>query len=441
MQGLRIRRRTDRLRGDDLLVVAGLAVFVGAVYAVVVLGGGQLTGDTQAPSPALSVLATAVVAVAFDPVRRRLAAWTAHVSKRPISAPSQVISRFLSGTAAGTAPGEATRRMARALVEGLGLEEAQVWVVVGGRMRLAGAHPEPAEPAGPPEPPDVGAALQNRVVRGIWHGDELLGALSLRTRGEHVLAPVEDQLLDGLTAGAGLALRNLQLTAELQDRYRDARARAAALAESRRRVVALEDEERRLLERDIHDGAQQQLVALAVNLRLVRARLERGSEQGAAISAGLREAVDAATTELLDVVDGRGRLIADQGLDAALRAVADTCPITTNVVGERLPRFPGEVEQALFYCCAEALQNVAKHAGATEVTIELHHDPRAVRVSVIDDGEGFAPGAGIGPRTGHGLQNIADRVAAVGGTVEVCSAPGAGTRIDLSAPVTEAATS
>jgi signal transduction histidine kinase len=377
-------------------------------------------------------VATAVVAVGFDPVGRRLAAWGARWSGRPVSGPSQVISRFLSGAAAETTPQEATQRMARALVDGLGVDEAQVWVLVGGRMRLAGAHPEPADP---PQPPDVTGVGQDRLVRGVRHGGELLGALSLRIHDDHVLAPVEEQLLDGLTSSAGLVLRNLQLTAELQDRYRDTRARAAALAESRRRVVALEDEERRLLERDIHDGAQQHLVALAVNLRLARAHLARMSGPGANPLAGLSETVDAATKELLDVVGGRGLMIAAQGLDAALRAVADTCPVTAQVVGDRLARYPVEVEQALFYCCAEALQNVAKHARATEVTIELHGDPHTVRATVRDDGQGFTPSADIGADTGRGLRNIAERIAAVGGALEVHSAPGAGTRIDLTAPV------
>jgi signal transduction histidine kinase len=433
MQGLRALRRTGRARRADADVVAGLACFVGAVYPVVVVGGGRLTGSTDRPSTVLSVAATAVVALAFDPVRRRLSAWTARWSGRPVSTPSQALRRFLSGTAAETTPEEATARMARALVDGLGVDEAQVWVVVGDRMRLAGAWPEPA---GPPDPPDLAEPGADRRVRAVRHRGELLGAVCVRTDQDLPLAPVEEQLLDGLTASAGLVLRNLRLAAELQDRYREVRARAAALTRSRRRVAEQEDEERRLLERDIHDGAQQQLVALAVNLRVVQSRLDRGIRTGADLLADLSAAVDQAQTELLAVVCGRERLIATAGLDAALRAVADTCPVEAHVVGDRLPRYAAEVEQALFYCCAEALQNVAKHARARGLTIELRADRRGVRATVRDDGDGFTPPAVIGAGAGSGLRNIAERIAAIGGSLAVQSAPGAGTRIELSAPAT-----
>ncbi len=429
MHGLRVARRGGRVLAADVVVLTGMAAFVGTVYSVVVVGGGRLAGSPRTPSAVLSVAATALVAIGFDPLRHRLSAWTDRWAGRP-SSPVRVLTRFLSGTAGQASPEDAAARMARALVDGLGAEEAEVWVVVGEHMQPAGAWPRPI---GHAEPPELVRASPDGYVRAVWHGGELLGALRVRTREGAPLAPVEEQLLDRLAASAGLVLRNLALAAELQERYRVVQARADALARSRRRIVALEDEERRRLERDIHDGAQQQLVALAVNLRVARSRLARG-DRGPDLISSLADAVDVAQDELLGVVSGRARLIATAGLEAALHAVADTCPVPAEVVGRRLPRYPAEVEQALYYCCAEALQNVAKHADAGRVTIELDGDARGVRAVVGDDGHGFAPDeVGDG---GRGLRNIAERIAAVGGTVDIRSTRDAGTRIELAVPVT-----
>jgi signal transduction histidine kinase len=205
---------------------------------------------------------------------------------------------------------------------------------------------------------------------------------------------VEQELLDGLAAQASQVLRNLGLTAKLYDQLRDISARADLLRESRRMVVASEDVERRLLERDIHDSAQQHLVAPAVHLRLAQRQLARRPDRAVELLEGLDQSVQQAVSDLLEVVGGRPRLLARSGLAAALRAAADTCPVPVELVSSGLRRFPPDLEHALYYCCLEALQNVVKHAAAKGVVIELHGAERGVNACVRDDGRGFAtPGS------------------------------------------------
>ena len=245
------------------------------------------------------------------------------------------------------------------------------------------------------------------------------------------LTPVEQELLDGLAAQAGQVLRNLGLTAELNDRLHAVSTRADLLRESRRMVVASEDVERRLLERDIHDSAQQQLVALAVHLRLAQRQLARRPDRAVELLEDLNQSVQQAVSDLLEIVGGRPRLLARSGLAAALRAAADMCPVPVELVSSGLRRYPPEVEHALYYCCLEALQNVVKHAAANGVAIELHGDERGVNACVRDDGRGFAT---PGSSQGGGLAHMGDRISGVGGVLTVRSVRGGGTTIQLEVP-------
>jgi signal transduction histidine kinase len=245
------------------------------------------------------------------------------------------------------------------------------------------------------------------------------------------LTPVEEELLDSLAAQAGLVLRNLGLTTELHDRLLDVSARADLLRTSRRRVVASEDVERQLLERDIHDGAQQQLVALAVNIRLVQNLLIRSPHQAAELLKSLDRSVEQAATDLLEVVGGRPRLLAQEGLTAALRSAAGTSPLPVELVSSGLGRYSADVELALYFCCMEALQNVAKHAAAHAVVIELHGEERCVTACVSDDGRGFdVQGSGDG-----GLAHMAERIKEVGGALSIRSGHQDGTTVRAEVPL------
>jgi signal transduction histidine kinase len=262
-------------------------------------------------------------------------------------------------------------------------------------------------------------------VLPVRHQGELLGALSVTKARGDPLRPAEEKLMEDLASGAGLVLRNVRLTAELLARLEELKA-------SRQRIVAAQDEERRRLERNLHDGAQQQLVALQVKLSLA----ERLAEEGCRVKDQLGALKQEATEALQNLRDlARGiypPLLADQGLTAALRAQARKATFPVTVQAEHLSRYPQEQEAAVYFCVLEALQNVAKYAGATHAVVALHEDAGHLSFEVTDDGGGFDTST---ISYGTGLQGMADRVAALGGTLEVQSMPGEGTRVKGRLPV------
>jgi signal transduction histidine kinase len=262
-----------RLRRDlrsRLVVMVGMATFVVGVYVVVVLGGGALIGRTDSPSLPLSVVATAAVALLFAPVQAALERAATRFGQGGAATPYDVLSRF-SGTVTGGYPTEELPgRMAMLLAQGTGAQWAQVWLNVSDQLTLAATWPvnAGADPTPPDARPDTRAATGGgRRALAVRHGDQLLGVLRLQERPGLALTSVEDRLFTGLAAQAGLVLRLVGLRAALESRHEELLARADELNASRERLIETQDAERRRLERDIHDGAQQHLVALAVNLR------------------------------------------------------------------------------------------------------------------------------------------------------------------------------
>ena len=415
------------------MVVAGLALFVLAVYLVVVLGGGAVVGRTDSPDLSLSVLATVIVALGFEPVQRRLET-AVHRRLGHSASPYDVLSLFSATVAAEYPADQLPERMARVLAEGTSARWAQVWLAVGDRLVPAATWPPSATGAAsagsPPEPRDgaLDASAPGRRALPVRHGGELLGVLRLQEGERAALTPVEERLFAGLAAQAGLALRSARLRAELAQRLAELADRATELRASRERLVQTQDDERRRLERDIHDGAQQHLVALAVNLRLAQTLAssapERATDQLRAQARAATETIDT----LVALSSGMyPRLLDEEGLVPALRAAAVTSPVDVRIDAEELPRQPRQVEAALYFCCLEALQNAAKHAGAQRVDVRLERTgpERAVlRLRVHDDGAGFDPAVAS---AGAGLSNMRDRLDAVGGQVSVESRPGAGT--------------
>jgi signal transduction histidine kinase len=219
-------------------------------------------------------------------------------------------------------------------------------------------------------------------------------------------------LLEDLAAQVGAALDNVRLVEELKA--------------SRMRIVAAQDDERRRIERDIHDGVQQRLVALSLALRMASADLRSGSD-GAMVDA-LDEAAEearAALTELRRLARGiHPAVVSEGGLVAALDSLAERSPVPTEVVGVPSQRLPAPVEVTAYYVVAEALANVAKHARATRVRVSVTRYDAGLRVEVTDDGIG---GAMRG--AGSGLVGLSDRVAALDGRLQLDSPPGQGTRL------------
>ncbi|KQW45180.1 hypothetical protein ASC77_20625 [Nocardioides sp. Root1257] len=420
--GQRWRRHTRRELLAAALVGAGLTAFVVLTYVVVVLGGGVLLGRTSSPSLALSVLATAVVAVAFDPVQRRLERWTTRTVLGGRASPYDVVRRFTTTLADQHPDSELPERLARVLRDGTGAESAQVWVDMVDRGVLAATWP-PGHVVGP------GAHARRMPVR---HGGDDLGALVVFHPPDVTLTTVEERLFAGLADQAALVLRGARLRAELQDRLDQLSTRAEELRVSRERLVDAHDAERRRLERDIHDGAQQHLVALAVNLRLAGTLATRSPERAATLLAEQEQAAVDALETLVRLARGifpPG--LEEGGVAGALRAALGADP-AVELVATGVRRYPSPVEATAYFCCLEAVQNVVKHAAASTTRVELIGTPEVLELSVVDDGRGFDSAA----VSGSGLTNMRERVESVGGRLVVVSAPGRGTRVHVLLPAT-----
>jgi len=239
-------------------------------------------------------------------------------------------------------------------------------------------------------------------------------------------ALVHDQqggYVDAIGAAASLALENERLEAEL-------RSKVAELRASRQRMLRIALEERRRLERDLHDGAQQRLVSMALNMRLARTRLRddpRGAEH---LLDGAGDELEAALGELRELARGiHPAVLTDRGLDSALETLARRAPVPVEL--QRVPeeRLPEAVELVAYYVVAEALTNVAKYASATYVKVDVARHNGRVVVQVADDGVG-----GADPEVGTGLRGLADRLAVIEGRLEIDSEPGKGTTITAKIP-------
>ncbi|MFI9720828.1 ATP-binding protein [Streptomyces sp. NPDC052396] len=276
----------------------------------------------------------------------------------------------------------------------------------------------------------------------LWYGDEVLGVIEFGPRGDRRFTPEDHDVVETLARQAALAVHNVRLAGELALRVEEVQRQARQLAASRARIVHAQDTERRRIERRLHDGIQQELVALVAKLRLARNRLGRGGD----VLAELTEVQDDAyrvIDELREVAHGiHPPVLTDQGLVAAVASCARRMPIPVTVHSaaplERV-RLPLDVEESAFYLVSEALTNVIKHAAAGRVTVRLALDGGLLSVEVADDGVGFATGNTTAG--GLGLTGMRDRTEAAGGTLRIISRAGAGTTVHarLPAPVREEA--
>jgi signal transduction histidine kinase len=280
-----------------------------------------------------------------------------------------------------------------------------------------------------PELPEFPGAAATVPVR---HGDELLGAVTVTRPPGEALTPAEASLLDDLAGQAGLVLANVRLTAELQTRLDEIARRSQELRASRQRIVTTQDAERRRLERNIHDGAQQHLVALAVKLRLVRGMLSKDPARAAAMLGELGAEVDEAIETLSSLALGiYPPVLEERGIAAALESQVRVGSIPVVVDADGVDRQPIETEAAVYFCCLEAIQNAAKYAHAARIDVRLGHVGANLTFEVRDDGVGFDTAAS---RSGSGLQGMADRLAALGGSVDIASTPGSGTVVSGHVP-------
>jgi signal transduction histidine kinase len=394
------------------LVAGALVVLALGVYAAAVALFGVAAADRQSPG-ALFVIAL-LLGIAFRPVMRIARRVVDRVVYGRRATPYEVLTEFSERVGTSYATEDVLPRMAQVLGEGSGAEVARVWLASGRLLRQAAVWP-PDTPSQGDVPGSLGEATVDVRDRG-----ELLGALSVRMSAADPMNPAKEKLVRDLAAQAGLVLRNVRLVEDLRA--------------SRQRLVAAQDEERRRLERNIHDGAQQQLVALAVKARLARQLTERDPGKTAEMLQQIEAETQTALEDLRDLARGiYPPLLADRGLVAALEAQSRKASVPVSVEADAVGRYSADVEATVYFCTLEALQNVAKYAEADGTLIRLSQSNGSLSFEVVDEGRGFDPDA---VATGSGLQGMADRLAAVGGSLEIRSAPGRGTTVAGRVPVT-----
>lgn len=369
------------------IVVAALSTFITIVYVAIVVGIGQLVDVGDEPNLALSLTATAVVAVAFQPVRERVRRWANRLVYGERATPYEVLSRFADRMGGTYDASQLVPVMARTVGQGTGAARVDIWLRGDEGFVRAASWPGEAVVTSPGSVASLAELSDERVVP-VRHGDDLLGGITLTMRAGEALAPAEDRLLAEVAAQAGLVLRNVRLIEDLRA--------------SRRRLVAAQDEERLRLERNLHDGAQQSLVALTLMLRMTRSRVT-GARAGATLDRAGDE-LQQAIIELRELARGiYPAVLAERGLGPALTSLAERSAIPVVVEDRVSGRLPADVERTFYFVAAEALAG----AQASEIVDIRVARPEAAATLEI---------TGV-PDTGDDMIWLRDRVAVVDGTV------------------------
>jgi signal transduction histidine kinase len=409
-----------RLFDIDVVIRKTVIVTVVAVALLVVYLG--VLALATVGNVSRVIVGVALLAVTFSPVRRAATSIADRVAYGRRASSYEVLAGFSRRMAETYANEDVLQRMASILQNGTGARSATVWLRLGGELRPAATAGETVAPRPIRLVDDALPELRGDAVE-VHHDGQPLGALSVEMPGNDPLDHARRDLVADMASQAGLVLRNVRLIEELRG--------------SRQRLVAAQDQERRRIERNIHDGAQQQLVALAVKLRLADSLVGRDNEKAHAMLSQLQTQAQEALDDLRDLARGiYPPLLADKGLVAALEAQARKSPLPVSVEAADVGRAGQDVEAATYFCVLEAMQNAAKYARASNVIVRLAREDGSLRFSVSDDGAGFDPAT---TPLGSGLTNMQDRLEALGGVVEVRSRLHAGTRVDGTIPMREAA--
>jgi signal transduction histidine kinase len=397
------------------VVYTVVAVFITALY---------LVGLALATFTRLGAIGGVIVfVVTFDLVRRRARGLANRLVYGRRATPFEVLSEFSENLGGTYSIDDVLPRLTQLLAAGTGATEVRVWLRRSDVLAQVAVWPTDAPMEEERRISEKGEALPDfgggTAAYPVTHQGELLGAITLRMGAKDPMDASKERLVNGAASQAGLALRNVRLVDDLRV--------------SRRRIVAAQDERAKRLERNIHDGAQQQLVALAVKLRLANTVVDRDIGKAHELLDQLQGEANDALENLRDLARGiYPPLLADKGLAAALDAQARKSPMPATVEAEGIGRFTAEVEAAVYFSCLEALTNAAKYSQASSANVRLAHSAGELRFAVADDGRGFDPQA---TSYGTGLQGIADRLAALGGSLQITSAPGAGTTLIGKVPV------
>ncbi|TMR88630.1 sensor histidine kinase [Nonomuraea basaltis] len=413
------------------------AFYVAAAAALGVLAARFL-------SVGVAVLLAAGAALLFQPVQRRLE----RIADRWVFGPRldgyRVLARFGTALESAPQPADLLTAIAEAVRDGLAL----TWV----RVRLDLPDPPPAAGGlaaagaggGPASLPRAGLACagggepaEPALVVPLVEGGEELGRIECGPRHDGPLLDEERRLLQQLARQAATAVRNLHLTAELTTRLAVIRRQADDLAASRARIVTAQDAERRRIQRDLHDGVQQEIVALSAKLAMARQRSQRGDRTADQLLAEVQGDVIALLNEVREFAHAiHPPVLADKGLLEAIEAQAARLPLGVVIETDAALRgvhFPQQVEATAWYVISEALTNVVKHARARQVRVRLAQPDGRLTVEICDDGAGFDPRT-VG---GLGLAGLADRISTIDGTLRLDSAPGRGTTLRAEIPLPE----
>jgi signal transduction histidine kinase len=456
----RFAARIDRILAHTVSL-AGLTGVVVVVYLVVVLGLSQGPSNHRERSLlAFSMVAAAIAALLYGPARQRLGQYANRVVYGEREAPDTVLRTFGSRLSRAVPMNELLLQVAESLRKTLALSAAEVWTGSRGRLERTISVPDV-----PVTHLTLNAEEQLVVARAgvtgtawleVWlpamlerrrdsilrvapttHSGQVLGLIvAVRPPNGDQFTIDDDTMLTELARQVALALHNVELDSALQESLEEVRRQAAELQASRARIVAASDAARRQIERNLHDGAQQHLVALAVNVRLARRLAETDPEASFELLDQLGLDLQDAVQELRALAHGiYPPLLIDRGLEEALRAAAGRAALPTDVIALDLSRYSPETEAAAYFCCMEALQNAGKHAGnSSSATVKVWEDGDHLFFEVSDNGAGFDTNGATGK--GAGFVNMSDRVGAVGGTLNVDSVLGKGTTISGRVPIT-----
>jgi signal transduction histidine kinase len=404
------------------LTYSGLAIVIVGLYSAIVVGPLLILGrrDDGGPGLVLPIVASAAVALLFEPLRARLERGANRLVYGDRVSPYEVLSSVTSRLPS-VAPEQGTADLSQLLARGTGAERAIVWVVGGGMLQPSGAFPETEESAVAPTAIDGLTDDEVTESRPVLHRGVLFGALTVIKPRNDPVTPADRQLLSDVAAASGLLLRNISLNSELEQRAADVRA-------SRRRLIAAQDAERHRLERDLHDGAQQQVVALKVKLGIARTIAQReGADEIVTRITALVDEAQQAVDALRAVAHGiYPPLLESDGLEAALRAVERTSVIDLSVSADGLGRFGREAEETVYFCVLETLER-ARMSGASAASATVEASRTDLVLSLDVDGCTTAPD----------LTSVTDRIDAAGGTFTVEERPGGETRIMSTVPVSE----
>ena len=447
----RLLARVDRLL-THTVSLAGLTVLIVSAYLLALAAFGRKPNGSERSLLLLSMLAAAGASLAYQPAR----AWLTDRANRVVYgervSPDEALRTWGMRLTRAIPLDELLLQLAETLRKSLQLRSAQIWTGADGHYEVAAMVPHrqvAAYSVGDKERAVVsragvsggtwldiwlpgfiaqGATTSTRVAP-IAHSGELLGLIACeRSPDAASFTEDDDRVLTELARQVGLALHNVQLDTALQASLDELRDTNEELRASRVRIVAAGDAERRKLERNLHDGAQQHLVALAVKLRLAKDAVTDDPAYAESMIDEVRTDLQDAIAELRALAHGIfPPLLMSGGLGEALPAAAarSALPTGTDIT---VGRHSEEVEAAVYFCCMEALQNAGKHAGANaSALVKVWEADGALHWEVTDDGPGFDPVSAAG--AGHGFVNMRDRMGSFGGTIEVISGLGAGTTI------------